>query len=67
MLSFPSSSAFSLSAAVQADFVSRGMWEGAIAKGFSKQELNILRAPLVYAEIMSFIKVRRGCGGGAGL
>jgi hypothetical protein len=43
---------------LQADFVSRGMWEGAITKGFTKQELAVLKAPLVYAEIMSFIKVR---------
>lgn len=37
--------------------MSRGMWEGAITKGFTKQELAVLKAPLVYAEIMSFIKV----------
>jgi len=42
---------------LQADFVSKGMWDGAITKGMSKQEVALLRAPLVYAEIMSFIKV----------
>ena len=46
----------------QADFVSRGMWEGAITKGMTRQEQGVLKAPLVYAEIMSFIKVRTGRG-----
>jgi hypothetical protein len=41
----------------QVDFVSKRMWDGAIVKGMSRQERDILKAPLVYAEIMSFIKV----------
>jgi hypothetical protein len=39
------------------------MWDGAVVKGMSRQERDILKAPLVYAEIMSFIKV----GGAAAL
>lgn len=42
---------------LQAEFVQRCMWEGAITRGFTKQELGVLKAPLVYAEIMSYIKV----------
>lgn len=49
-----------VSAAVsQVDFVSKRMWDGVIVKGMSRQERDILKAPLVYAEIMSFIKVNR--------
>jgi hypothetical protein len=45
---------------LQADFVSRSMWDGRVTKGMTRQELAVLKAPLVYAEIMSFIKVRTG-------
>jgi hypothetical protein len=40
----------------QADFVSRRMWDK-ITKGLSRKEVAQLRAPLVFAEIMSYIKV----------
>lgn len=47
---------------LQADFVSRSMWDGRVTRGMTRQELAVLKAPLVYAEIMSFIKVRTGRG-----
>lgn len=42
--------------------MSRSMWDGRVTRGMTRQELAVLKAPLVYAEIMSFIKVRTGTG-----
>jgi hypothetical protein len=39
-----------------AEFVSVGMWSK-MTKGLKKEEKACLKAPLVYAELMSYIKV----------